>query len=844
ILEVEYEGPDIPRERVPDDILYHQKTDASSGSTNFVNGLNYRCFEGPWWRLLPNLDHLTAVKTGVVSNFDIGVGSRDKHVGLQFSGFIEIPQDGDYTFYVQSDDGSRMFIGESSLQVSTHGRAELPPSSRLAVEELELQWSEVEGVVTSFHHFQGVLEVDLMTEMGLVRLKVAEDSDCSFVLRPQNRIRAVGVVRRILNLDGRLMRSDFYAQHWDDIDQQYITPTIWAEYPISKIGNLLTMESSNVVDSVVHLSGRITSPDAGQTMVLEDRSGRIVLDNGPVPDDRVGLSASVLGVLSLDGSNWVLRCAHFRRLEEHGTEIDNLPILTTAEQICQLSLEEAVRGYPVRIRGVITSPMEYNGAVLQDSSRGIYINTGQATHLQIGDYCEIEGVTGPFEFQPYIEVSQLRKLGTGSLPDPVRPTWDQLINGSMHCNYVELEGVITSIKGHSVALLTRDERINVRLNPIGPDLPWDALGATVRLRGSLLADWDGESRRVVVGSIYLDQHRVALIRPAHTYPFSIPLKPIGDLLQFDAQAGALQRVRVSGQLLHKDAQMSWLSDGENGLRFIPVEEMSARVGDLVEVVGFVDLSEPSPLLRDAVVRQLGTAEPPVPQKLKVNELLRDEYDSRLVQVDAVLLGVSRRQDGVVLEMQSGLRRFRVMLGGSSGFDKLPTPGSHLELTGVYVGQGGNRVLGRPIDSFQLHLNSIRDIHVLSRPPWWTLQRLMLVVGLLFGVLTAAMVWINMLHRKVEERTHQLGDQIRQRQRAERQREVEQERARVAHDLHDDLGSGLTEVNMLAALVKNPATSAAAKTRYADEMNELALRMVTSLDEIVWAVNPRNDTIAS
>ncbi|RKX39363.1 MAG: hypothetical protein DRP64_14365 [Verrucomicrobia bacterium] len=50
--------------------------------------------------------------------------------------------------------------------------------------------------------------------------------------------------------------------------------------------------------------------------------------------------------------------------------------------------------------------------------------------------------------------------------------------------------------------------------------------------------------------------------------------------------------------------------------------------------------------------------------------------------------------------------------------------------------------------------------------------------------------------------------------------------------------------MLAALLKNPATSADEKTRYANEMNELALRMVTSLDEIVWAVNPRNDTIAS
>ena len=50
--------------------------------------------------------------------------------------------------------------------------------------------------------------------------------------------------------------------------------------------------------------------------------------------------------------------------------------------------------------------------------------------------------------------------------------------------------------------------------------------------------------------------------------------------------------------------------------------------------------------------------------------------------------------------------------------------------------------------------------------------------------------------------------------------------------------------MLTSLVKSPATSAEEKARYVDELNETARRMVTSLDEIVWAVNPRNDTIAS
>ena len=168
-------------------------------------------------------------------------------------------------------------------------------------------------------------------------------------------------------------------------------------------------------------------------------------------------------------------------------------------------------------------------------------------------------MTGPFGFQPYIQVSRLQKLGTGSLPDPVQPTWDQLINGSLHCNYVELEGVVASIKDDTITLLTRDGRINVRLNPIGPAMPRNSLGATVRLRGCLFADWDGESRRVVVGSIYLDHHRVAMVHPAPMDPFSIPLKQISDLLQFDPQASALQRVKVSGLLIYRDTDI--LPDG-------------------------------------------------------------------------------------------------------------------------------------------------------------------------------------------------------------------------------------------------------------------------------------------
>jgi signal transduction histidine kinase len=147
-------------------------------------------------------------------------------------------------------------------------------------------------------------------------------------------------------------------------------------------------------------------------------------------------------------------------------------------------------------------------------------------------------------------------------------------------------------------------------------------------------------------------------------------------------------------------------------------------------------------------------------------------------------------------------------------------------------------------SFRILVRSPEDVTVLRSPPWLNVRRVLWMASALGFVALAAFGWVAVLRRQVAERTRQLEIQIQERQRAERRREIEQERARVAHDLHDDLGAGLTEVNMLSSLAKSAATSAQEKERYLGELTETAGRMVTSLDEIVWAVNPRNDTIAS
>lgn len=77
--------------------------------------------------------------------------------------------------------------------------------------------------------------------------------------------------------------------------------------------------------------------------------------------------------------------------------------------------------------------------------------------------------------------------------------------------------------------------------------------------------------------------------------------------------------------------------------------------------------------------------------------------------------------------------------------------------------------------------------------------------------------------------------------AERQRQLEQERTRIARDLHDDLGTSLMQISLLSTLANGPKTPPAEKEEIVRRVDSRAREMIGALDEIVWAVNPKNDT---
>lgn len=79
-------------------------------------------------------------------------------------------------------------------------------------------------------------------------------------------------------------------------------------------------------------------------------------------------------------------------------------------------------------------------------------------------------------------------------------------------------------------------------------------------------------------------------------------------------------------------------------------------------------------------------------------------------------------------------------------------------------------------------------------------------------------------------------------RLERQREVEQERLRIARDIHDDLGARVTQISMLSSMATcNPVFPKNARGAL-DQIFQISQELISALYETVWSVKPENDNL--
>lgn len=103
-----------------------------SDPTQVEPGLQYDYFEG-LFEFVAEMDSLTPLHSGVMPEFVLPPGTGMEEYGYIFRGSILIPQDGTYTFYVSSNDGSRLWVDGQEIINNDGGHVEMEKSGEVAL---------------------------------------------------------------------------------------------------------------------------------------------------------------------------------------------------------------------------------------------------------------------------------------------------------------------------------------------------------------------------------------------------------------------------------------------------------------------------------------------------------------------------------------------------------------------------------------------------------------------------------------------------------------------------------------------------------------------------------------
>jgi len=95
-------------------------------------------------------------------------------------------------------------------------------------------------------------------------------------------------------------------------------------------------------------------------------------------------------------------------------------------------------------------------------------------------------------------------------------------------------------------------------------------------------------------------------------------------------------------------------------------------------------------------------------------------------------------------------------------------------------------------------------------------------------------------KQLKESEHQ--NQLLQKE-LEKQRSIEKERERISHDMHDDLGAGISALKLQAEFLKQRAQDEDLQNDI-DELLKTSEEMNLSMREMLWSLNSGNDTLGS
>jgi diguanylate cyclase (GGDEF)-like protein len=449
-----------------------------------------------------------------------------------------------------------------------------------------------------------------------------------------------------------------------------------------------------------------------------------------------------------------------------------LRTLTTARQAHDLSSEEAKRGYPIHLRGVVTYFDPSIGSrraalFVHDATGSIYaeIAEGSTGDLPPGTLIEVRGVSGAGEFAPIVARPQIRVIGHSSLPaNPRRESLTGLATGAEDGQWVEAEGLIHSIVeyGHNVTLqlaMPGGTATVVMVKEAGANYS-GLVDAKVRIHANAGPTFNTSRQMIGVRLMCPNLSAIEIMEPPPGDSFQLPILPIDKLLRWDQINASFHRVHLRGRvtLLWPGSSLC-IRDATRGICARTAQDTPVAVGDDVDVVGFAAAEDGAPVLTEAEFRSAATSGPVAALPVTAEQALRGKHDSELIQIDGQLIGSDLASSDITLLLTSGKNIFTVILPKSLAEPDVNAwkNGSVLRVTGICsirldtqksaIGEG----MAVP-KSFRVLMRSPRDVAVLESPSWWTAGHSLALLALAIIITLLVLGWVAALRKQVEQQT--------------------------------------------------------------------------------------------
>jgi signal transduction histidine kinase/CheY-like chemotaxis protein len=455
----------------------------------------------------------------------------------------------------------------------------------------------------------------------------------------------------------------------------------------------------------------------------------------------------------------------------------SLPTLTNAHAAHSLTTAEAARKYPVHIRTVVTFYDPYidprHGALFVcDFSGCIFVSIPSKPVLPIhaGTVIDIEGVSGPGDFAPIVEQAKIRAVGESHVPATApRVSRTQMMTGAEDGQWVEIEGIV-----HSVVETSTDVTLNLAASdgiisattPKEKGVPYDRLvDATILIHANVAPFFSKNRQMAGVQLFFPSLTELKIEEPSPPDVFALPVRPISHLLRFDPGVVFLHLAHVRGQVtLQWPGRLLCIQDDTGGLCASTTQSESATPGNWVDLVGFPVASGFAPTLEDAAFRLGGVGQLVSGLLITAKQAMTGDYDAQLVQIQGHLVDLDRAAKTPTLMLSSGGILFPAVLAENSSGMPAWTPGSDLQLTGIFSVQiDTSRITPgdwRPqVIGFRILLRSPQDVVVIKSPSWWTALHAMSLLGAVTLATLGVLAWVVVLRKRVRQQTQTIRQQL-------------------------------------------------------------------------------------